>query len=347
MKRHASILLGTALTAFLASAAPIHAEELVVMSAGGAWQTAQRKAWFEPFSKERGVKIVEQEFLSDLAKVKAMVDTNSTSIDLVTLDPGQVIAGCDAGILERIDYARVAARASYGGTEYDCAVSLDVLGTIVAYDTTVLKDGPTEVSALFDLARWPGRRGLWKSPVGNLEFALIADGVAPKDVYEALSTPEGVDRAFRKLDTIKSQIVWWEAGAQPAQLLASKEVVMATAWNGRIYSAITEDKLPLQIAWKGQMLQYDVYSIPKGAPNRDLAYEYLAYVAKPQNNARIADYISYGPVMQGALALVNPAVLPHLPNADDHLPGSFNFDPVFWADNREDLDKRFSIWLSQ
>ncbi len=36
----------------------------------------------------------------------------------------------------------------------------------------------------------------------------------------------GVDRAFAKLDTIKDSVVWWEAGAQPPQLLADGEVVM-------------------------------------------------------------------------------------------------------------------------
>ncbi|GAB4064906.1 ABC transporter substrate-binding protein [Ancylobacter sonchi] len=342
-----TLLALSAVPALLISATLAQADDLVIMSSGGAWQAAQRQAWFEPFAKEKGVKVVEQEFLGDLAKVKAMVDTKSTSVDLVTLDADLATVGCDSGILEKIDYSKIADRASYGGSAFDCAVGLDVTGTVVGYDPTVLKDEPIEVSALFDLQRWPGRRGIRKAPQSTLEFALIADGVAADKVYEVLGTPEGIDRAFKKLDTIKKDIVWWEAGAQPAQLLASREVVMSTAWNGRIYNAVVQDKKPFKIAWKGQMLQYDVVSIPKGAPHPELAYQYLAYVAKPENNVRITNYIPYGPVVAGATELADPAILPHLPNAKDHLPGSFELDAVFWADHGEELTKRFNTWLSQ
>ncbi|MGO7565608.1 extracellular solute-binding protein, partial [Rhizobium johnstonii] len=79
--------------------------------------------------------------------------------------------------------------------------------------------GPTTMADLFDTAKFPGPRGLGKSPKNTLEFALIADGVKPAEVSDVLGTPEGVDRAFKKLDTIKKDVkVWWTAGAQPPQL---------------------------------------------------------------------------------------------------------------------------------
>ena len=105
----------------------------------------------------------------------------------------------------------------------------------LAYDGAKLANGPKTIADLFDTKKFPGKRGLWKNPATNLEFALMADGVAPADVYKLLSTKEGVNRAFKKLDTIKKDIVWWEAGAQAPQLLASGEVTMTTAWNGRIF----------------------------------------------------------------------------------------------------------------
>ena len=116
----------------------------------------------------------------------------------------------------------------------------------------------------------------------------MADGVPTADVYKVLATPEGVDRAFKKLDTIKKDIVWWDAGAQPPQLLASKEVVMTTAWNGRIQNAIDQRQAPFGIVWDNQILEYDMIAIPKGAKNLDLAYKYLAYVgrARGQRAAR-------------------------------------------------------------
>ncbi|MDX8481749.1 ABC transporter substrate-binding protein [Mesorhizobium sp. VK24D] len=325
------------------------ADELSIMASGGAWQDAQRKAWFEPFSNETGAKILEQEYLGDLGKVKAMVETGNVPIDLVTVETATVLQGCDAGILERLDYSKIAPRDKFiQGSALDCGVGLDAYGDILAYDPTVLKEAPTSVLDLFDTTKFPGKRAMRKFPAQNLEWALMADGVAPADVYKVLATPEGVDRAFKKLDTIKKDIVWWDAGAQPAQLLASKEVVMTTAWNGRIQNAIDNDKKPFKIIWNNQILEYDMISIPKGARNPELAYKYLAYISKPENNAKLASYITYGPVRTDAASFVAADALPKLPNAPDHLKGAYLVaDTEFWGDYGEDLVKRFNAWLAQ
>ena len=70
-----------------------------------------------------------------------------------------------------------------------------------------------------------------------------------------LATPEGVDRAFAKLsEPSKEHVVWWEAGAQPPQLLADGEVAMTTAYNGRIFNAVAGEGKPFEIVWDGQIL---------------------------------------------------------------------------------------------
>ncbi|TIQ75382.1 MAG: extracellular solute-binding protein, partial [Mesorhizobium sp.] len=176
----------------------------------------------------------------------------------------------------------------------DCGVGLDAYGDVLAYDPNVLKQAPTSVLDIFDTTKFPGKRAMRKFPAQNLEWALMADGVAAADVYAVLATPEGVNRAFKKLDTIKQDIVWWDAGAQPPQLLASKEVVMTTAWNGRIQNAIDKDGAPFKIVWNNQILEYDMIAIPKGAKNPDLAYKYLAYISQPEINAKLPSYITYG-----------------------------------------------------
>ncbi|AZO08451.1 MULTISPECIES: ABC transporter substrate-binding protein [unclassified Mesorhizobium] len=342
------LALATA-TAVMTIAGAVRADELSIMASGGAWQDAQRKAWFEPFAKETGAKILEQEYLGDLGKVKAMVETGNVPIDLVTVETATVLQGCDAGILERLDYAKIGPRDKFiEGSALDCGVGLDAYGDILAYDPTVLNDGPTSVLDLFDTTKFPGKRAMRKFPAQNLEWALLADGVPPADVYKVLATPEGVDRAFKKLDTIKKDIVWWDAGAQPAQLLASKEVVMTTAWNGRIQNAIDNDKKPFKIVWNNQILEYDMIAIPKGARNPELAYKYLAYISDPKNNAKLASYITYGPVRTDAASFVAADALPKLPNAPDHLAGAYLVaDTEFWGDYGEDLVKRFNAWLAQ
>ena len=120
-----------------------------------------------------------------------------------------------------------------------------------------------------------------------------------KDVYKVLNTPEGVDRAFKKLDTIKKDVVWWEAGAQPPQLLADGQVVMTSAWNGRIFDANKNSGKHFEIMWDAQGLDWDLWAIPKGDPRLDDAYKFIAFASSPDAQADQTHYISYGPAQQG------------------------------------------------
>ncbi|RVD32467.1 extracellular solute-binding protein, partial [Mesorhizobium sp. M4B.F.Ca.ET.019.03.1.1] len=168
-----TLLALAAATASMTIAGAAFTDELSIMASGGAWQDAQRKAWFEPFSKETGAKILEQEYLGDLGKVKAMVETGNVPIDLVTVETATVLQGCDAGILERLDYSKIGPRDKFiEGSALDCGVGLDAYGDILAYDPTVLKEAPTSVLDLFDTTKFPGKRAMRKFPAQNLEWAL-------------------------------------------------------------------------------------------------------------------------------------------------------------------------------
>ena len=330
---------------------PVGAQEqqLTIASAGGAWQQAQRNAWYTPFAQKMGIKFSEEETSAGMARVQAMVQAHNVTNDVVTVDTAQVLAACDSGILVRLDWSKIAPRDSFlPGAARDCGMGLDVYGDILAYNTDVVNsDPPTSLLALFDTKRWPGKRGMQKIATNNLEWALEADGVPPDQVYKVLATPQGVDRAFARLDTIKKDIVWWQAGAQPPQLLASHEVVMTTAWNGRIQNPIDHEHAPFKIVWANEIIEYDMISIPKDSPHLDLAYKYLAYVAQPENNARLGVFIPYGPVVKDATEFVPKETLPKLPTGPDHMKDALPIDMEFWADYGQDLTKRFNEWLAK
>jgi putative spermidine/putrescine transport system substrate-binding protein len=334
----------------LSAATPAAAEDqLNVVSWGGAYQESQREAFFKPFAKDTSTKITEEEYNGEIAKIRAMVQSNSVTWDVIDIDTQTALAACAEGILETIDWKKLGLDRSkfIGGDLQDCAVPNIVYATVIAYDTTKLNPGPTSIKDLFDLQKFPGKRGLQKNPFVNLEWALIADGVAIADVYKVLSTPEGVDRAFKKLDTIKSQTVWWEAGAQPPQLLADGQVVITSAWNGRIFNAVQKDKKPFKIVWDAQGFDWDWWSIPKGGPRVDLAYKFITYSSQPGPMANQTKYISYGPANKDAIPNVDPAVLPNLPTAPDNMKTALIVDPQFWADKGEELRTRFNAWLAQ
>ena len=174
----------------------------------------------------------------------------------------------------------------------------------------------------------------------------MADGVPANKVYETLSTPEGVDRAFKKLNTIKKDVVWWEAGAQPPQLLASGEVVMTTAWNGRIYNANKQEGRHFKIVWDGQLQDFDLWAIPKGAKNLQASYDFIAFASDPTVMANQSKYISYGPTVKAAIPHIAPDVLKDLPTAPENSSNPLVANAEFWGDNGEQLRKRFNDWLA-
>ena len=344
-----SILFTAALlagTAFAASARA--ADELTITSWGGAYSESQRKAYYEPYMAA-GNKITEAEYNGEVAKIKAMVEANAITWDVIDVDTATALQGCAEGALETIDWAKLGLdRAKFIGADLmECAVPTIVYGTVFGYDTSKLAEGPTTINDFFDLAKFPGKRGIQKNPTVNLEWALIADGVDAKDVYTTLSTPEGVDRAFKKLDTIKSEIVFWEAGAQAPQLLADGQVVMTSAWNGRLQGAIDKDKKPFKIVWDHQGLDWDWWAITKGTPKIEEAYRFVAFASGVEPQAEQTKHIAYGPANKDAIPNIAPATLPNLPTAPDNLKTAFNVDPQFWADHGDELKERFNAWLAK
>ncbi|MGY3462806.1 putative spermidine/putrescine transport system substrate-binding protein [Bradyrhizobium sp. LM3.4] len=261
-------LTGLAVSVLMTINPAFAGDQLTIAAGGGALQASQRKALFQPFSKESGIKITEDEYNYEADKIRAMVETKTVSWDVVDMYQSGAIRLCDEGILETLDWEKLGLDRSkfLGDGKYDCGVPTQVSATVVAYDKDKLPNGPKTIADLFDLQKFPGKRGLYKDPYTNLEWALVADGVAKKDVYNVLRTSEGVERALRKLDTIKKDVIWWTSGAQPPQLLADGQVVMTSAWNGRIYDAVKNSGKHFQIMWDGEIASFNLWSIPKGAP---------------------------------------------------------------------------------
>jgi putative spermidine/putrescine transport system substrate-binding protein len=344
-----TIVLGAALLAGTAFASVAKAaDELTITSWGGAYSESQRKAFYEPYIAA-GNKITEAEYSGEIAKVRAMVEAKAVTWDVVDVDTQTALAGCAEGTFEVIDWAKLGLDKSkfIGGDVSECAVPNILYSTIAAYDTTKTAEPASLFEALFDQAKYPGKRALQKSPFINMEWALMADGVAPEDVYKVLGTAEGVDRALKKLDTIKKDVVWWTAGAEGPQLLADGQVVFATSWNGRFYSAIKTDKKPFKIIWDRQAPDWDFWAIPKGTPKIEEAYRFIAFASDPQRMADQTKYISYGPANMDSSAKIDPAILPDLPSAPDNLKTVFYPDPQFWGDKGDELRERFNAWLAQ
>lgn len=339
-----------------------NAQELTVMSWGGAYGAAQTEGHVKPWMAATGNVAVMVDSDNPAPAIKAMVEAGNVTVDVASVEYADAIRLCDEGLLEPIDAASLPAGADgtpaaedfFPGAVTECAVSTDIWSNVYAYDTTKFPEGPKTAADFFDLQKFPGKRGLKKGAKAVLEFALMADGVPAAEVYKVLSTPEGVDRAFAKLDTIKAETVWWEAGAQAPQLLADGEVAMTTAYNGRIFAAAVGEGKPFQIVWDGQVYENESYVVPKGAPNKDLAMEFIRYATSTEGLRAQASYISYGPPRKSAN--IEPIIYagdgktemgPHLPTNPANLTNALLTSSDFWVDRDAELNERFQAWLAQ
>jgi len=357
------ISIAVAVAAF-AGAAVAEDTELVVVSWGGAYTASQQKAYHDPYmALNPGTKIlIDNSGASGLAKLREQAKSGKITWSLVDMVASDAIAACEEGLVEKIDHDAMLAPAPDGTTaseDFGDMIVAPCFAPEIVYSTTFgyrkdkfLYNEPKTIADVFDLEKFPGRRALERRPQGNLEWALIADGVSADDVYEVLSTEEGRARAFKKLDTIKSQVVWWKKGSMPTRLLADDQVVISSAYNGRLFTAIEKEKQPLGIMWDWQVFDLDGWVVPKGAPHKEETMKYLRFATDTQRLADQAKYISYGPARKSSAPLVgkhaelNIDMLPHMPTAPANSKNRLLFNYKWWAANKADIDKRFNAWLS-
>ncbi len=164
--------------------------------------------------------------------------------------------------------------------------------------------------------------------------------MAPEDLY-----PLDVDRAFAKLDEMKDKVaVWWTGGAQTSQLLQSGEVDMTSGWNARLQAAI-DSGAPAQIVWNQGLYSIEGWGLPKNGPKADVSRQFVAFCARPEQQALFTDDLSYGPTNLKAYDHIDPERAKVLTTAPDNLKGMRIADENWWQDNRADMAERFNVWL--
>lgn len=334
------------------------AQPLTVVNFGGANGKAQNLAFIEPFAREQGAAATAVEYNGDLANIRAQVQKGDIRWDVVEVESVDLQNGCDEGLFERFERDLLPhAGMLLPGTLKDCGVGAFVWSTVLAYNAKRLREAPRSWADFWDVQRFPGKRGLRKGARYNLEIALMADGVRRRDVYHVLSTEAGVARALQRLEQLKPHIVWWESGAQPVQRLASGEVVLSTAYNGRIAAAQAEGHEGLQIAWSDAIYELDYWAVVKGSPRAAQARSFIRYATAEEPQLAFSRAIPYGPTHINAILRYDNGrarasadgshlidlslVAGELPSAPGNLRRSLAFDAKFWIQRGAALERTF------
>ncbi|NBP93994.1 MAG: extracellular solute-binding protein, partial [Gammaproteobacteria bacterium] len=344
--------------------------DVTVVSWGGAYTMSQQKAYSDTYAPG-GINWVN--YNGGLGEVRAQVESGNVTWDIVDVLPHEARVGCDEGLFEELP--RDVFTKAPDGTSMDddmfvpipndCVVP-QIFWSYVPFYQKGTFDGnaagnPKTIADFFDVKKFPGKRGIHTWANATVEMALMADGVAPGDVYKTLSTKAGQDRAFAKLDTIKDHVVFWSAGAEPLELVKSGEVAMSLAYNGRIGAAVLSENAPFVTNWDGQVLEEEWLVLVKGSPNRDEALKFLIHASAPEQQAGQAKWITYAPMRKSGIDIIAKSeqagkpwfntgvnILPLMPNAGEATSQKHLYaDPVWWADNGDSISERFKAWMGQ
>ena len=348
MKTKLGLLAVTGLVALAASVTAAAAADraFTVATWGGAYTKNQRTAVVDPFSTASGTTVLDAPYTGGLGEVRTMSETGNPTWDVVQMGGPEAISGCLEGLLEPLDAGRLENAKDLGAVGVtECGAGAIAWSMVIAYNTKLTGDQPKTWSDFWDVKKYPGKRGFRRGPQYALEAALIADGVAYDKIYDVLSTPEGVDRAFKKLDKIKDHVQWWEKGAQPPELLANENLVMSTSYVGRILAAVKEGA-PLAIGWDEAFFSVDYWVVVKDSPNIETAYNFLNFATKPKPQADFARLQAVAPVNMKSAVLLSADDLAKIP-AGDNLNNQIPFSDAFWIDQLESLTNRFNTWLAQ
>ena len=320
MQRRSFMIGATALAAASGLIRPAHAQgrPFTFTSWGGALSDAERNAFIDPFAAMKGIEAINTS-PTETAKTIAMVEAKKVEWDLVCEGGTVAFQGEQMGFLEVLDLSKIPnAAALPDAMKAPCGLVTSTGATIIAWSESAFPDGGPQTWAEFwDVARFPGPRGLYTEFTYNYEAALLAAGLKAEEIYPA--TPEKIEMAFGKIREIKPHVtVWWGSGAQPPQLLSTGELAASSAWSGRMLAAKAEGA-PVGFTFRDGVAWGNWWVIPKGSPYVDLAHEAINFALEVENQKKLLPLGTYGPVVSAATEGLSPEEMEILVMAPQNL----------------------------
>jgi putative spermidine/putrescine transport system substrate-binding protein len=318
---------------------------LTFVSYGGIYQDGQTQAAIDPFAKASGARVL-QDGPTETAKIKTQVESGNVTWDVI--DSTNVITAQHCGDLfmpidtSIVDLSKLPA----GSKTDDCSVPAMGYGLIVVYNTKKYGANPPKTWAdFFDTAKFPGKRSVegiaGELDPGVLEGALLADGVAPDQIY-----PIDAPRALSKLSSIRNDIVFWNSGAHAQQLIEGGQVDIALVWSGRAYSAV-KNGAPFAPMWDQWMPEADTITVPKGAKNPKASMALINYYLGADQQAKLSELTSYSPINVDAKPQLDDLAKSYLTTTPERGKDRFPLDVAWWAKNNDAMNAAYSDWLAK
>ncbi|HEV2550249.1 MAG TPA: ABC transporter substrate-binding protein [Stellaceae bacterium] len=314
-------------------------QKVVFASWGGAYQDAQKVSFCEAFAEKTGASVVQDGPVS-YSKLRVMIEGGAPTWDVVDVTIDFLYSAVKDKLFEKIDTSIVNVNRVEKKFQHEYGVGNIVWSYNIGYNTAVFSPGkhPQSWAEFFDLKRFPGRRSLRDRVNPMLEIALLADGVKIENLY-----PLDVDRAFKKLDTIKKDAVFWTTNSQSQQLLIDGEAGVGIINNGRIYDAVKKGS-KLGIEWNENMQSVDYLVVPTGVKNKSIAMALIDEMTLPEHQAKVAELMALAPTNPDAFKLISPSLSPWLSTTPENAKKGFLVNEEYWKDHYKDLAEKWEAW---
>jgi mannopine transport system substrate-binding protein len=347
MKR---LSLAAGLLALASASAVAETKEVVIATTAGLMERSLQEHFYQRLEKETGihVKSVGIELPDQWARAAAGARSGNVPFDVVTATPPDLIQHKE--ILQKLDckgMPGIAAHALDGGC-FDTGIMRTAGGMVLMWNTNAFPPGkePKSWADFFDVKNFPGPRSL--PDTGDREWwvplmALLADGV-PKDQL----FPMDLDRAYKKLDTLKPHVAaWWKSGDNAMQIMRGNEAVMTMIYSSRGV-LMAREKAPFGFTWNQAIRDVGNWAVLKGGPNTENAVKFLDFfVQNPQEHLAFSMKVNFDSNNREAAALAPPEEKPLRASAPENWSRLVIADYEWVAANREKMRERWLNWLTK
>lgn len=331
--------------------------EITFTSWPGPYMRSQMLGFVRPYEEENGVRVNVASYNGGIAEIRDQVESANVLWDVVDLTQADSLRACNEGLLENIGDVALPDGADgtssrddfVEGALNECGVGVIVWATAFAFSRDAYGAAqPTSISDFFDTKKFPGPRAIRNTPTVIMEWALMADGVGREDVYATLETPEGIERALKKMDAIKPGLLLWSTGREPVRLLNAGDVPMTMVWATTGAMASREEGANFSVVWDGRVIETDLFGIPKGSRYKEEALDFIRYASNSRSLANMVTVMPNGPTRKSSLPFLSDDVLAQIPNGpayDDKL--SILSDAQWWSKNHAALEEAFGAWIAE
>ena len=309
---------------------------------------SQKEAIYAPYEKETGVKVRVETHPSQVgALVEKVWKAGKMHWDVVDATLGEALYLCKREMSVKIDVnltlpkgtSGVRVSDDFGGLiGSECFVPHSVYSPVLVYREDLRDDQPAQLCSIFDGSNH--RRTVRPTPSGNLELALLCDGVAAKDVYSTLATKAGQDQAINLFTKVAKKIEWLKKTEEVVRALEMSSVTMGLRSSSGLMRK--DHGSGLRVLAGPRVLRIRGWAIPNGlsAKRRARALDFVSFATDPSRLANSAQLTGAWPARKTALELLPKDIRD---NFGELSVGHKDvvYDGEFWLKHGANINNRF------